>query len=175
MILPLLRSGWRKFAFTMMISFIFFSCSYDQGERVSLNDATLFELSKSLVGFQYFKRSTDTLDSNSGSPHNRYMRVRFNETAIEGMNSDLSDLEADRFPSGSLIVKELYDSPGGSLKLYASMFKSTADANTGGGWIWAEYGPGGDVIYSTLRKGADCTGCHSASGNADLVRTFSLH
>ncbi len=55
------------------------------------------------------------------------------------------------------------------------MFKTIADANTGGGWSWAEYAPNGDIIYSTSRKGVNRTGCHSASGNVDFIRTFSLH
>ncbi len=154
---------------------ILVSCSYDKGESVSINDGTFFDLINTVSGFQYYKRTTDTLVSASGSPHGSYMRVRFNQTAVESMNSDLSSLTANRFADGSIGVKEIYDSPGGNLKLYAAMFKTTVDANTGGGWIWAEYGPGGDIVYSTNRKGADCTGCHSASGNQDLVRTFSLH
>jgi len=151
------------------------SCTNDKGESVSINDGTFFKLINTIQGFQYYKRTTDTLVSASGSPHGSYMRVRFNQTAVESMNNDLNALNADRFADGAIVVKEIYDSPGGNLKLYAAMFKSTIDANTGGGWIWAEYGPGGDVVYSTNRKGADCTACHSSAGNRDLVRTFSLH
>lgn len=151
------------------------SCTNDKGESVSINDGTFFKLINTIQGFQYFKRTTDTLVSASGSPHGSYMRVRFNQTAVESMNNDLNALNADRFADGSIVVKEIYDSPAGNLKLYAAMFKTTVDANTGGGWIWAEYGPGGDVVYSTNRKGADCTGCHSSSGNQDLIRTFALH
>ncbi len=151
------------------------SCTNDKGEELSINDATLFELSNSQSGFQYYKRTTDTLVSDGSSPHGSYVRIRFNETAAGAMNSDLSNLSADRYPHGSLIVKEVYDSPGGSLKAYASLFKSTIDVNTAGGWIWAEFGPDGEVLYSSIKKGGDCSPCHASAGNVDLIRTFSLH
>jgi hypothetical protein len=158
-----------------MVATLLGSCSYDQGEELSINDNTLFEMSGTVSGFQYFKRTTDTLVSDGSSPHGSFVRIRFNETAANAMNSDLSALNSDRFPDGSLVVKEIYDAPGASLKVYAVMFKSSIDLNSGGGWIWAEYGSGGDVIYSAASKGNACTACHSAPGHVDFVRTFALH
>lgn len=149
------------------------SCSNDKIEKVSISDATLFELSNTTAGFTYYKNLLDTLDALG--PHTQFVRIRFNAIAASALNEDRSNLKTAKFPKGSLIVKEVYSSRGANLNLYASMFKSSEDLNTGEGWIWGEYRKNGDIFYSTAKKGADCTGCHSAGGNVDLVRTFSLH
>lgn len=154
---------------------IFLSCTYDKGENVSVSDATLFDLIKTNAGYQYYKNSSDTLTSDPDSPHKNFVRVRFNSVAAASMNNDLSNLTGARFADGSIVVKEIFNSPGDQLNLYAVMFKTSVDNNTSGGWIWAEYRPNGDVFYSTNKKGDQCTGCHSVSGNVDFVRTFALH
>lgn len=164
---------WKTFFLLLMLTF--FSCSYDKGETVSLSDAALLDLIKSPAGYTYYKNNTDTLLSDPSSPHDRYARIRFNSIAAAAMNNDLSNLGGSRFPDGSIIVKELYPRSGGNLSLWAAMFKTSVDNNTGGGWVWGEYRLNGDILFSTSQKGVGCISCHSAAGNVDLVRTFSLH
>ena len=54
------------------------------------------------------------------------------------------------------------------------MYKDRSNANAGNGWLWAEYRPGGDVVFSITNRGNACTACHSlAQGPAnDFVRIF---
>ena len=171
-----LHSDSRKSISLLLFLLMFFnSCTNDKAERVSLSDAALLELIQSNAGYQYYKNSTDTLVSDPSSPHGSFVRIRFNQTAASAMNSDLSNLGGSRFPDGSIVVKEIYATSGGDLKFYAAMFKTSMDENTGGDWIWGEYRDNGETFYSTSKKGTDCTACHGASGNTDLVRTFSLH
>ncbi len=49
-----------------------------------------------------------------------------------------------------------------------------ANPLAGGGWLWAEYGPTGSVVYSVTNRGAGCVGCHllGSGPQNDLVRTF---
>ncbi len=166
---------WKGTSLLLFFSIFFNSCTNDKAERVSLSDAALLDLIQSNAGYQYYKNSTDTLRSDPSSPHGSFVRIRFNQTAASAMNSDLSNLGGSRFPDGSIVVKEIYATSGGDIKFYAAMFKTSMDENTGGDWIWGEYRDNGETFYSTSKKGADCTACHGASGNVDLVRTFSLH
>ncbi|TAH42827.1 MAG: hypothetical protein EYC69_04450 [Bacteroidetes bacterium] len=164
-----------KLAFIFLFLIMLGSCTNDKAERVSLSDAALLDLIKSSAGYQYYKNTEDTLISDPSSPHGSFVRIRFNQTAAAAMNSDMSALGGSRFPDGSIVVKEIYATSGGDIKFYAAMFKTSMDENTGGDWIWGEYRGNGETFYSTSKKGADCTACHGASGNVDLVRTFSLH
>ncbi len=161
--------------FLIVLCIFLCSCSYDKKEDVSLSDATLFELIESNVGYRYFKNSIDTLVSDAESDHGSFVRIRFNSIAVAALNSDLSNLNSSKFPDGSIVVKEIYDVSGENIVYYAAMFKSSVDKNSSGSWLWAEYRADGETFYSATKGGVACTGCHSASGNADLVRTFSLH
>lgn len=151
------------------------SCVNDKSERAVITDSGLYEISKNEAGFQYFKMNPDTLSAHRESPHGSNVRIRFNNIAVSAMNDSISDIRGDRFPDGSLIVKEIYDFPGDDLNLLSIMYKSSNDPAAGAGWLWNEVGPNGEVIYPVARKGDGCTGCHSAPGNRDFIRTFSLH
>ena len=168
-------SKWINPVLCILPGLILFSCSNDKAEKVSLSDESLFKLSNTTAGYRYFKDKPDTLLKDVSSPHGPYVRIRFNNIAVAAMNNDYSNLATARFPDGSVVVKEVYNTPGGVLQVYAVMFKSSVDNNSGAGWIWGEYKADGETIYSTNRKGEGCTGCHSAPGNVDLIRTFSLH
>lgn len=150
------------------------SCTSDKEEGLVISDAALYELVRSQT-FTYFKRSGDTLPADPASEHLSFIRVSFNPRAVSVLNDSASNTLTVPFPDESLIVKEIYNFPGGPLTGYAIMYKEDHAANSGSGWIWNEMNPDGSVTYSASRKGDQCIGCHSSGQQADLVRTFSLH
>lgn len=153
----------------------FSACTSDKQEGVVISDQTLFELAINLSGYKFYKNNPDTLAVAGGSPHGSFIRVRFNDAALDAMDAGISTLPGGTFPDGAVVVKEISDSRGGPVNVLAIIYKSSAAANAGAGWLWNEVRPDGSVIFSVARKGDGCIGCHSASGNIDLVRTFSLH
>ncbi len=151
------------------------ACSSKKEEGVVISDATLFELTQTLSSFTYLNKSLDTLPVAGNSPHGGYIRVRFNQKAISAMNDSATRLSKTFFPDESLVVKEVYGTSGGPLLEYSVMYKIPGAANSGSGWIWAEYLPDGTPEYPAIKKGDDCISCHSASGNYDLVQIFRFH
>ena len=100
--------------------------------------------------------------------------MRFNSIALSALTDNGKLPAGGSFPTGSLVVKELWrDSLGATLAGYAIMEKLPNDTNQAAGWVWAEVGPtGGGYMLSS--KGDICTGCHGESGNRDYVRLFEL-
>lgn len=145
-----------------------------QCKKTTETDTALFDKSKSVTGFSYYKNSDSIHVSSSPSAHNPYFRVRFNSIAEAALTDNGKLPVGGSFPDGSLIVKELYDSPGGSLQLLAVMEKASANSASGNGYLWAEFEPDGKAAFSTSKKGNGCISCHSATGNRDLVRLFEL-
>ena len=131
-------------------------------------DGELFKLSEETDGFTWFEKSDQYLEKSAGSGHNfPLLRTRFNATALTQLGSDGRVLPNAVFPSGSVIVKELYDDKK-KLKRYATMWKNPnndyADAN---GWVWGYIEKKGSVVESAELKGASCVGCHAQSNNID--------
>ena len=151
------------------------SCSSKKEEGVIISDATLFSLTQTVSSFTYLNKSLDTLGVSGNSPHGGHIRVRFNQKAISAMNDSATRLTKTFFPDESLIVKEIYGPSGGPLLEYSIMYKLPGAANSGSGWVWAEYHPDGTPEYSASEKGGECISCHSASGNNDLVQIFRFH
>jgi hypothetical protein len=153
------------------------ACTNKKQEGVLITDETLLNLSKTLSSFTYLRNSMDTLaaDPATNGFHGNYIRVRFNQKAISAMNDSVSGLAKIFFPDESLIVKEVYDESGGALDEIAVMYKMAGAANSGSGWIWAEYLADGSVEYSAINQGDECISCHAGSGNDDLVQTFLYH
>lgn len=151
------------------------SCSDDDDENQlpSISDSELFAKANTTTGFKYYKNVPDTLPSNNDNAHNLFIRTRFNDIALTAMPADVSTLNGSAFPENSVVVKEVYNSKGGPLVLYAVMLKSSAYSNSASGWVWAELSPNGSAVYSASNKGAACISCHSQAGNKDLVRTFA--
>ncbi len=158
----------------IILAFSIYSCVSDKEEGVVIADGTIFNLVKS-SSFSFYKNKTDTLPADPSSPHTSFMRVLFNPKAQSAMNDSLSTLTASVFPDESMIVKEVYDTKGGALQVYSVMYKLKGAANNGSGWIWNEFRPDGNVIYSAARKGDQCVSCHTEGVSSDLVRTFALH
>jgi hypothetical protein len=149
------------------------SCTSDHSEPDpddETTDAQLFaEISAS--GYTYYQNG-NILAAASASPHGSFkLRVNSIAAAVLDANGELP--AGSSFPTGSIVVKEVYS--GSTLTLYAVMKKVPTNKNAGSGWIWAEVKTDGNYVYSTMSKGDQCVSCHSASQNRDLVRTYDLH
>lgn len=164
----------RHFSALIAITFLF-ACSTKKDEGVVVSDATLFNIAQTVSSFSYYKNSTDTLLSDPTSPHGGYMRVRFNQKVMSVMNDSATRIISTTFPEGSMVVKEIYDTPGGPLLELAIMYKVAGASNGAGGWVWNEMLPDGSVEYSTANKGSECIDCHRGATNMDLVRVFYTH
>jgi hypothetical protein len=71
------------------------------------------------------------------------------------------------------VFKEIRASQSAAPSVYALMYRDQANPLSGDGWLWAEYGPTGSVVYSIANRGAGCVGCHRLGRGPqnDLVRT----
>jgi len=145
-----------------------------QCKKTTETDKLLFDKISSTTGFTYYKNNDSIQSSSSASPHNAFFRVRFNAIALAALTDNGKLPAGGSFPEGSLIVKELYDSPTGSLKLLAVMEKATGNSAAGSNYLWAEFEADGRAAFSTSKKGNGCISCHSSSGNRDLTRLFEL-
>ncbi len=144
-----------------------YACTWDKGlPDTNLTDDALFRITTDTAGKVYYQNSA-ILPPAGGSPHGNF-RLRFNSKAASVLDGSLELPVGQTFPDSSLLVKEALDNTN-SLSIYAVMYKYK------GGWLWGEYYPGGNVIYSTSLNGPVCISCHSAGANRDLVRTFDEH
>ena len=144
-------------------------------KKVSNEDGQLFDRVRTTNGFTYYQNDFQYLSSSAQSGHNHPLfRVRFNSVAQAALDSSGKLPHDSVFPSGSLIVKELYDDNSGTIKLLAIMEKVSLNSPSGSKWTWAEYEPKGTVKVSLFDKGAQCISCHNTPDNRDFVRTFDL-
>lgn len=153
------------------------ACTSKKQEGIIITDDVLYNLVKSPTSFTYYKNNLDTLltDPATNGAHANYVRIRFNQKAISALNDSVSSPIKIFFPNESLIVKEIYNQSGSALLELAVMYKFPGSANSGSGWVWAEYLPNGDVAYSGINKGGQCVSCHARGNNFDLVQTFLYH
>jgi len=159
--------------FTGLILLIAFESCKKDSDKDNLNksiDESLFEMSKSVNGFTWYKKSSDLLEKSSGTGHPQtFLRTRFNSIAAASLDVNGKVNEGAIFPEGSLIVKELYSNEN-TLARYAILFKQTAStAADERGWVWGYINAGGDVSIAASKKGIDCKGCHSQDGNIDYM------
>ena len=145
------------------------SCETDKLESTN-SDAELFN--RVTQGGYVYYQGGGILPGVSPSPHGAF-KLRFNATAFAALDSSGELPAGNSFPTGSILVKELFS--GGNLSQYAVMNKDPANANAGNGWVWAEFSASGSVVNSTSNKGSGCISCHSSSPARDLVKTFDLH
>lgn len=122
-------------------------------------------------GFSYYQNGA-TLSAAAASPHGAF-KLRFNAVALASLDSTGELSVGHIFPTGSVLVKEVYN--GTNLSLYAIMKKDPLNSNAGNSWIWAELKVDGSAQFSTGKKGDGCISCHSDTPNRDLVRTFDFH
>lgn len=135
-------------------------------------DSLLFAKSKE-AGFVWYQQNDSIMRSSAPSAHSKYFRVRFNSIAYASLTDNGRLPKGVKFPQGSLVVKELYDSATAPLKLIAIMYKDTAHNLAANGWVWLELKGDGGKYISATEKGAQCTGCHSVNSR-DEVRLFDL-
>jgi hypothetical protein len=152
--------------------------------QVAITDDALFDKAFE-TGYTFYMGNSDTLGYTPlGGGHSGLIRVRFNAIAQSALGTDGRLPSGAVFPSGSLVVKELYQQRGGPLYAIAIMLKSPSDPNAASGWVWGEYYADRRKVAPVANKGSQCVGCHSItatnspvpddSGHRDFVRTFGL-
>lgn len=144
------------------------SCKKDKSDTEADN-ALYSEVAS--TGYSYYQNG-NVLPRVSPSPHGNF-KLRFNAKALSALDSTGELPPGSSFPSGSIIVKEVFS--GSSVSLYAVMKKDPSNDNAGNGWVWAEFNPDGSAAFSVVKKGDGCISCHSGTPNRDLTRTFDLH
>jgi hypothetical protein len=116
--------------------------------------------------------SNPSADHGSGHSEPK-LRTVYNGVAATQLDGQGKVKPSPTFPDSSLIVKELLNSDG-SLSRIAVLFKlRTATNKDDNGWVWAEYGPEGSILYSVDNRGAGCIGCHGAG--VDETRMNDAH
>ena len=145
----------------------FISCTKKQGKNPSLAYTDSSLLDSCLQNYHsYYKNDPSSLLSGSHGPHGAF-KLRFNTIANKAL-TDMGKLPSgDKFPEGSLIIKDIYG--GSEITLYAFMYKYSNS------WLWGEVKPDGNVLYSVNDDVSVCTGCHSQAGNRDLVVSFNFY
>jgi hypothetical protein len=155
------------YTFTLIV-LIIISCTKDKGAIIGqINDAFMYNLCIDTSGYRYYQNAL-FLPPAGGSPHGIF-RLLFNAKAQTALDVQTGELPSNgTFPDSSVIVKEAFDAANGNRTLYAVMFKKN------GAWLWGEYKPDGEIIYSVLKDAGVCTSCHNAAIN-DQVLTFDFH
>lgn len=159
-----------KTIINMLFAVLIFSAC--KNEKSSSADKELYDETVN-SSFTYYQNNNAILNAAGNSPHGSF-KLKFNGTAQAALDSSGKLPVGSEFPSGSLIVKEVY-SGGTSLSLYAIMKKAPGNANAGSNWLWSEYKPDGETVFSVTNKGSGCIGCHSGNINRDLTNSFDLH
>ena len=157
----------------LFLSFILISQSCKKDTTSPADDAALFTL-VGQSGYTYYVGTPGITAATGNSPHS-FERVRFNAIATAVLDSTGKLPAGNSFPTGSVIIKEIYTSATGSINLYSIMKKDPSSSVSGNGYQWAEFKPDGSAVFSTGKKGDGCISCHSGSANRDLIRTFDLH
>lgn len=148
------------------------SCKKDKEEEPKTTNIDAEIFSNATASGYVFYQNGDLLSGVSPSPHGAF-KLRFNSIAAAALDSTGELPSGNTFPSGSIIVKDIYS--GSTLTTYAVMKKDPSNEFSGNGWVWAEYKPDGTVLFTTANKGNGCISCHSGTPNRDLTRTFDLH
>jgi hypothetical protein len=149
------------------------SCVYhdiSEPDVVNATDESLF--GDAVAGGYVYYQSGDLISPAAQSPHGNF-KLRFNVTASQVLDNNMELPANGQFPVGSILVKEVHGSSG--IVILAVIKKAPADANQGGGWLWAEYKLDGTTVASIEGRGSQCLDCHNDAPNRDLVRTFDLH
>lgn len=141
-------------------------------------DNELYQCARDTSGMKWYKYDDTILFRGPGSGHYLpKLRTRYNSIAAAYLDPAGKVIPGTVFPTGSLIVKELFDSSNVFLQ-YAVMRKMPgspfADAY---GWQWGVYRTSGDYVeVSCSTVGVDCIGCHKGvPGNIDLTTMHYSH
>jgi hypothetical protein len=139
-------------------------------------DAQLYELVTQTAPFSAYplfpRVDSVTIGTLNGSTaHRPLVRVRMNPAAFSILQDGRLPTGA-MFPDGSILLKEIIS--GGTTTLYAMIYKDRTNPLAASGWLWAEYQPGGTVVFSISERGSGCVSCHMREQGPqhDFVRTF---
>ena len=153
-------------AFLCFMSIVILSCKKEEKTNEKLFDET------SASDLRFYQNKDSILSPAGSSPHGSF-KLKFNSIAVNQFGADGKLPAGGEFKDGSLIVKEVYT--GGVLSLYAMMKKDSKSKFAGNGWLWAEYKPDGETVFSAGKKGDGCISCHSSGTHRDLTLSFDLH
>jgi hypothetical protein len=162
------------FSFFMAVFMISQSCTDHDLNNMRTDtqtDEIIFNEINQLIDFSYYQNG-NTLSPASASPHGTF-KLRFNQIAWTSLDDNGELPKGSSFPDGAVIVKEVYN--GNNLGVYAVMKKARSERKAGERWLWAEYTPDGNVLFSIEQRGNGCISCHSDGSHRDLLRTFDLH
>lgn len=160
------------FTFFGLFIILVFSCKKEaKTSNPEINtDKILYDLSKSNIGFVWYKNSDILLNKSSGTGHvQSFLRTRYNTVASSKLDGSGRILAGTVFPEGSLIVKELYGNAT-TLSLYAILYKKSDSPDADDkGWVWGYINADGGVVDAASNKGRTCISCHSQNGNIDYM------
>ena len=106
---------------TVLFLIILISQSCKKDKSSPENDSALFSLIGQ-SGYTYYVGTPGITAGVGNSPHG-FERVRFNATAQAALDSTGKLPAGNSFPTGSVIVKEIYTSASGTINQYAIMKK----------------------------------------------------
>ncbi|MFN8166183.1 MAG: cytochrome P460 family protein [Bacteroidia bacterium] len=121
------------------------SCTKETDSQATVSDQTLSRMASDNSGFTYMPASTMSTS-----------KIKMNSIAAAARSTG-------NYPSNSMIVKEKYDAQG-TLTGYDIMYRSSADHNSSGGWVWTSSDVHGNITYGSENRGASCQNCHSSQG-----------
>ena len=160
------------FSIVSIALIVFDSCKKEKEEKEATENATTSLFAESTIsGYNYYNNGA-LLNSAGNGPHGSF-KLRYNSVALSALDSTGKLPVNGIFPSGSILVKDVYTN--GNISLYAVMKKDPTNVNAGSGWVWAEFNTDGSSVFALDYKGDGCINCHSNSPNRDLVRTFDLY
>lgn len=172
----------RAFTAVALVSLLALSCKDKGAEQQNIQqqplstDAELFALVTATSPFAAYPLfpHADSVTSgtlNGSTAHQPLVRVRMNSTAFSFLQSGRFPA-GGAFPDGSVIFKEIIIN--GRTEVYAVMYKDATNPLAGNGWLWAEYQPNGNILFSLTTRGSGCKGCHEREQGPqhDFVRTF---
>lgn len=103
---------------TILYTVLLIAQSCKKDAETTSTDTTLFNEISSSSGFTYYVGTPGITAGVGNSPHG-FERVRFNATAKAALDSTGKLLTGAAFPTGSILVKEIYSSASGSINLFA--------------------------------------------------------
>lgn len=132
-------------------------------------DALLLEMARNANGHIWYKNSDVFLPRSVGSGHGQaLLRTRYNGIAAGILDPNGQVLPDTVFPTGSLIVKELWDDAS-TLSLYAILYKRPDNINADAdGWVWGYVQPDGTARQPSSNQGSACRSCHGQEENIDF-------
>lgn len=161
---------------TFFLLAFLYSCSKEKTPVIENDiDTQLFEMSVSTDSFSWYYLKDSLLTKSSGSGHAEgYLKTRYNQIATTHLDSNGKVIPNSVFSEGSLIVKELINTPG-TINRYAIMWKkSDSPYSDENGWVWGYINSNGQAQVSAKDKGAVCISCHSQQGhiNSTLMNHY---